>query len=63
VCAPLILYIDAAPYGCSLTPLAIALPQFLEPASILRLAGLLFDLLDELLALWASREVFDEPGE
>jgi hypothetical protein len=47
----------------ALAPLAIALPQLLEPAAILRLAGLFFDLLDKLLTLRASREVFDEPGE
>jgi hypothetical protein len=44
----------------ALPPLGVALPQLLELAAVLRLAGLLFDLLDELLAPWASREVPDE---
>ena len=35
----------------ALATLAIALPQLLELAAVLRLAGLLFDLLDKLLAL------------
>jgi hypothetical protein len=44
----------------ALATLAIALPQLLELAAVLRLAGLLFDLLDKLLAPWASRKILDE---
>ena len=47
----------------ALPTLAIALPQLLELAAVLRLAGLLFDLLDKLLAPWASREILDELGD
>src|SRR5215204_214372 len=44
----------------ALATLAIALPQLLELAAVLRLAGLLLDLLDKLLAPWASRKILDE---
>jgi hypothetical protein len=47
----------------TLPPLAIALAQLLELAAVLRLAGLLFDLLDDLLASWAPREILDELGD
>jgi hypothetical protein len=47
----------------ALPTLAIALPQLLELAAVLRLAGLLFDLLDKLLAPWASRKILDELGD
>ena len=47
----------------ALPTLAIALPQLLELAAVLRLAGLLFDLLDKLLTPWASREILDELGD
>ncbi len=47
----------------ALPTLAIALPQLLELAAVLRLAGLLFGLLDKLLGLWASGEILDELGD
>jgi hypothetical protein len=43
--------------------LGVASAQFLELAAVFWLAGLLLDLLDQLLALGAPREVLDELGE
>jgi hypothetical protein len=43
----------------ALPTLDVALPEFLELATILRLAGLLFDLLLELLSFGALGELLD----
>src|SRR4029453_9160597 len=47
----------------ALPPLGVSPAELLELAAVLRLAGLLFDLLDQLLALRAAREVLDELGD